>query len=144
MCKCQLLSRVQLFVILWSIACQAPLYPWDSPGKNTLVGCRSLLQGIFLTQGSNPGVLQSRQILYSLSHQGSYKIQCSVQLSLSCVRLFVTPWTAACQASLSIANSQSLLKLMSIEAVMPSNHLSTSVIPFSSCLQSLLTQGLFQ
>ena len=46
----------------------------------------------------------------------------SVQL-LSCVRLFVTPWTAACQASLFITNSQSLLKLMSIESVMPSNHL---------------------
>ena len=46
----------------------------------------------------------------------------SVQ-SLSRVRLFVTPWTAARQASLSITNSQSLLKLMSIELVMPSNHL---------------------
>ena len=46
----------------------------------------------------------------------------SVQ-SLSRVRLFATPWTAACQASLSITNSQSLLKLMSIESVMPSNHL---------------------
>ena len=46
----------------------------------------------------------------------------SVQ-SLTCVRLFVTPWTAACQASLSITNSRSLLKLMSFESVMPSNHL---------------------
>ena len=46
----------------------------------------------------------------------------SVQ-SLSQVRLFVTPWTAACQASLCITNSRSLLKLMSIELVMPSNHL---------------------
>ena len=46
----------------------------------------------------------------------------SVQL-LSHVQLFVTPWTVACQASLSITNSQSLLKLMSIELVMPSNHL---------------------
>ena len=46
----------------------------------------------------------------------------SVQ-SLSCVRLFATPRTAARQASLSITNSQSLLKLMSIESVMPSNHL---------------------
>ena len=46
----------------------------------------------------------------------------SVQL-LSHVRLFVTPWTAAHQASLSITNPQSLLKLMSIESVMPSNHL---------------------
>ena len=42
---------------------------------------------------------------------------------LSCVRLFAIPWTAARQASLSITNSQSLLKLMSIESVMPSNHL---------------------
>ena len=46
----------------------------------------------------------------------------SVQ-SLSHVRLSVTPWTAACQASLSIANSQNLLKLMSIKLVMPSYHL---------------------
>ena len=46
----------------------------------------------------------------------------SVQ-SLSCVLLFVTPWTAACQASLSITNSQSSLKLMSIELVMPPSHL---------------------
>ena len=43
--------------------------------------------------------------------------------SLSCVRLFVTPWTAARQASLSITNSWSLLKLMSIESIMLSNHL---------------------
>ena len=42
---------------------------------------------------------------------------------LSPVRLFATPWTAACWASLSITNSWSLLKLMSIESVMPSNHL---------------------
>ena len=46
----------------------------------------------------------------------------SVQL-LSCVQLFATPWTAARQASLSITNSRSLLKLMSIESVLPSNHL---------------------
>ena len=45
----------------------------------------------------------------------------SVQL-FSCVWLFVTPWIAACQASLSIINSQRLLKLMSIELVMPSSH----------------------
>ena len=46
----------------------------------------------------------------------------SVQL-LSCVLLFATPWTAACQSSLSITNSRSLLKLISIRLVMPSNHL---------------------
>ena len=48
--------------------------------------------------------------------------QSSVQL-LSYIQLFVTPWTVALQASLSITNSQSLLKLMPIESVMPSNHL---------------------
>ena len=49
--------------------------------------------------------------------------KCSSVQSLSRVRLFVTPWTAACQAPLSITNSWSLLKLMLIESVMPSNHL---------------------
>ena len=51
-----------------------------------------------------------------------FNLSVSVQL-LSHIRLFVTPWTAASQASLSITNSQSLLKLMSFESVMTSNHL---------------------
>ena len=55
-----------------------------------------------------------------VSAQKMWLMLCSVQ-SLSCVRLFVTPWTAARQASLSIINSRSLLKLMSIASVMPSN-----------------------
>ena len=50
-------------------------------------------------------------------------VQFSSVQSLSHVQLFVTTWTAACQASLSITNSRNLLKLMSIELVMPSNHL---------------------
>ena len=50
-------------------------------------------------------------------------IQFSSVQSFSRVRLFATPWTAACQASLSITNSRSLCKLMSIKLVMPSNHL---------------------
>ena len=65
------------------------------------------------------------RLLQALSHSldtSSANSFSSVQ-SLSHVRLFVNPWTAACQASLSIANSWSLLKLMSIELVMPSNHL---------------------
>ena len=61
----------------------------------------------------------------------------SLVQSLSHVGLFVTPWTAACQDSPSITNSQSLCKLMSIESVMPSNT-SSSVIGFSSCSQSFL------
>ena len=44
----------------------------DSPGKNTGVGCHFLLQEIFPTQGSNPGLLHCRQMLYCLSHQGNY------------------------------------------------------------------------
>ena len=45
------------------------LHPWNSPGKNTGVGCHFLLQGIFLTQGLNPGLLHCRQILYQLSYK---------------------------------------------------------------------------
>ena len=58
-CTCMLscFSRVWLFETLWTIACQAPLCPWDSPGKNTGVGCHALLQRIFPTQGQNPHLL---------------------------------------------------------------------------------------
>ena len=78
-------------------------------------------------------------ILYFLPHQwgtiscqangavcqllGLSQVQFSSIKLLRRVRLFAAPWTAACQASLSITNSQSLLTLMSIESVMPSNHL---------------------
>ena len=48
--------------------------PWYSPGQNTGVGSHCLLQGIFPTQGSNPGLPHCRQILYQLSHQGSPRI----------------------------------------------------------------------
>ena len=65
----------------------------------------------------------------------------SVQL-LSCVWLFVTPWTTARQGSLSITDSQSLPKLMSIKSVMPFNHL-ILCCPFFSCLQSFPTSGSF-
>ena len=44
--------------------------PWNSPGRNTGVGSLSLLQGIFPTQGSNPGLLRCRRILYQLNHNG--------------------------------------------------------------------------
>ena len=45
--------------------------PWNSPGQNTGVGSLSLLQGIFPTQGSNPGLPHCRQMLYQLSHKGN-------------------------------------------------------------------------
>ena len=74
--------------------------------------------------------------------------KCTVQFSsvqlLSHVQLFATPWTAVPQASLPITNSQSLLKLMSIKSVIPSNHLiSSSVVPFSSRLQTFPVSGSF-
>ena len=71
-----------------------------------------------------------------------YSVQFSSVQSLSRVRLFATPWIAALQASLSITNSQSLPKPMPIELVMPSS-ISSSVIPFSSCPQSLPESGSF-
>ena len=60
------------------------------------------------------------------------KTQFSSAQSLSHVQLFASPWTAACQASLSITNSQSLFKLMSVELVMPSNHLILCHLPYLS------------
>ena len=66
------------------------------------------------------GMVGFYRLVFKISHVNEWED--SVQL-LSCVVLFVTPWTAARQASLSITNSQSLPKLMSIELVMPSNYL---------------------
>ena len=64
------------------------------------------------------------KMLKSTNHQGNANQNHVVGVqSLSCVQLFTTPWTAACQASLSITNSRSPPKPMSIESVMPSNHL---------------------
>ena len=71
-----------------------------------------------------------------------YIYQFSSVQSLCRVQLFVTPWTAKCQASLSITNSRSPLKPMFIKSVMPST-ISSSVIPFSSCPQSFPASGFF-
>ena len=73
---------------------------------------------------SNPGTSAPQPFGHkpTVAPINSVQSRSSVQ-SLSCVQLFATAWTAAHQASLSITNSWSLLKLMSIESVMPSNHL---------------------
>ena len=64
-----------MLVAQYPIVCDPMLLcQWESPGKNTGVGCHFLLQGIFSTQGLNPGLLHYRQILYHLSHQESSKI----------------------------------------------------------------------
>ena len=59
--------------------------PWDSPGKNTGVDCHFLLQVIIPTQGSNPGLLHCRWILYRLSHQGS-QFMCVLSINIYPIR----------------------------------------------------------
>ena len=67
--------------------------------------------------------LTSLALKHSQTQQGERPWDCCVVQSLTHVWLFATPWTAACHTSLSFTNSWSVLKLMSIELVMPSNHL---------------------
>ena len=55
------------------------LCPWNSPGKNTNVDSRCLLQGIFPNHGLNPSLLHCQQILYHMSHQGSLHIRVEVK-----------------------------------------------------------------
>ena len=102
------LSCVQLFATPWTAAHQAPLsMGFSNPEKEHWSWCNQ--------------VPWLQTILQNYSHQNSNS---SVQLGHSVVSwLFVTSWTAAHQTSLSITNSWSLLKPMSIESVMPFNHL---------------------
>ena len=78
-CVCVCVSHSVMSNSLWSHGLQPArlLCPWDSPGKHTGVGCHFLLQSIFPTQESNPGLLHHRQILYRLSHQGSHFAFCA-------------------------------------------------------------------
>ena len=127
----------------WMVSRQAPL-SLEFPGKNIGMGCHFLFQGIFLTQGSmNPCLLLDRWILHHWVTRDAWFCD-FVILSLSHIQLLATPLTAACQASLSYTVSWSFLKLMSIELMMPSNHL----IPCRPLLLSssifLSHQGLYQ
>ena len=112
---------------------------WNFLGKDTIVDCHFLLQGIFPTQGANVCLLHWQVDSLLLSHHQSH-IYTLVQL-LSHVQLFLTPRTAIPQASLSFSISLSLLKLMSIESGMPSNLL-ILCFPFS-CPQSFPASGSF-
>ena len=78
-----------------------------------------------------------------LDHWQTYPIFSVLSFLLSSVRFFVIPWTAAHQASLSVTDSRSLLKLMCIKLVMPYNHIILSGITFSSCLQYFPASGSF-
>ena len=72
---------------------------WNSPGQNTGVGSLSLLQGIFPTQGLNPGLPHCRWILYQLSHQGSPRIlECVAYPFSDLPDSGIKPWSLALQA----------------------------------------------
>ena len=119
--KCWSLSCVQFFVTLWTVAYQAPL--WDYPDKNTGVGCLSLLQGIFPTWDSKPGLLHCRWIPYHLSHQGSPSdmLRGTVQFN-SITQLCLTLRPRGLQHARLPCPSPTP-RACSIESVMPSNHL---------------------
>ena len=100
------LSEVQFLGFTWPDLRQPVPLQWVQPGHVLAASLNS----------SSPPLWAGSTV------RRGEKLISSVQ-SLSLVWLFATPWTTACQASLSITNSQSLLKLLSIESVMPSNHL---------------------
>ena len=119
-------SCVWIFVTLWTVACQAPLFLRFSR-HDYWSGLPCPPPGAPSDPGVEPPSLMSPELAvrFFITHatwDAPFFLFSSVQ-SLSHGQLFVTPWTAACQAYLSITNSQSLLKLMSIESVMPYNHL---------------------
>ena len=110
----------------WSFSFSVSISPFNE--QSGMISFRTDWFDLLAVQGTHTITIEH-------DHQFS-----SVQ-SLSHVRLFVTPWTAAHQASLSITNSWSLLKLISIELVIPSNHLSSPSPPAFDFSQH---QGLFQ
>ena len=126
----QLLSPFWFFATLWTVI----LYTWYSPGKNTGVDCYFLLQGIFLTQGSNPHLLcllHFRQIPYCW-RTGELKEKQKVK-SLSRVWLFTTPWTIAYQAPLSMGFFQARI----LEWVVISSSRGSSWSRDQTCISSV-------
>ena len=92
---CVVLSHSFMTDSLWPQDCSppGPSVHGDSPGKNTGVCCHALLQGIFLNQGSNPGLLHCRWVLYQLSHQNFHE-ECErkeLSKSLNAWCIFVLP-----------------------------------------------------
>ena len=83
----KLFSHVWLFAIPWAVAHQAP----PSMGFSRRAGCHFLLQGIFPTQGLNPGLLHCKQILYQLSHKGS-PVYVVASISIFIIKYYCTIW----------------------------------------------------
>ena len=82
--KVKLLSRVQLFATPWTVPYRL-LRPWDFSGKSTGVGSHFLLQEIFPTQGLNPGLLHSRQMLYHQPTCSPDILECEVKWALESI-----------------------------------------------------------
>ena len=133
--------RSNLYILLFWSSLFLLIFSLVVPSSNESTALKSLMIIVDLSISTLNSVslcfIYFRALLLGASVQFS-----SVQL-LSRVQLFATPWTTAHQASLSITNSWSSLKPMSIESVMPSNHL-IPVVPFSSCPQSFPASGSFQ
>ena len=110
----------------------------NSLGLHELCSCYFLLQGIFLIQGSNSGLLHCRWILYCLSHHQFSSVQW-----LSFIWPFVTPWTVACSPPCLSPTSRVYSNSCPLSRWCPPT-ISSSVIPFSSCPQSSQHQGLFK
>ena len=111
------------------------LCPWKSPGKNTGVACHFLFQGIFPTQGSNPGLLHCRQILYCLS---SVQFSHSVMSSSLCLHGMQHARLPCPSPTPRVYSNSCPLSQWCHPTI------SSSVVPFSSCLQSFPASGSFQ
>ena len=126
MCVCVSISRVRLYGTPWTVTHQVSLSTGFSRNEYwSGLPCPPPVHPYstnFYVSSKLWGSVFSSFDLQNYSGQWRYTELSWVQ-SLSRVQVFATPWTAARQASLSITNSQSLLRLMSIELVMPSNHL---------------------
>ena len=145
-----MLYNRSLFVIYFIYSCESEsrsvvsdslqphgLYsPWNSSGQNTGVGSLSLLQGIFPTQGSNPGLPHCRQILYQLSHKGSPRIlewvaypffsrsfQPRDQAGVSCIAgRFFTHWAIREALYMVVCICQPQYPNLSCPSFLPSNY----------------------
>ena len=116
------------------------LCPWDFPGKDTEVGCHFLLQGIFPTQGSNPGLLHCRQILYLLSYKGSPLSEFSLVQFSSVAQLCPTLCNPMNHSRPGLPVRHQLPGVHSNSCLSSwwwHPAISSSVVPFSSCPQSL-------
>ena len=129
-----LTSLVKMKMQIKGVKCQVLANTWVTWNLRVITSERMMLAKLFgrICRSNHMHNLRTRKlfiptnqaiVIQAIQSPNSGYFQFSSVQSVSCVRLFATPWTAACQASLSITNSWSLLKLMSIESVMPSNHL---------------------